>query len=215
MLPPDYVQALSQSLEEIENGECESGLSGWGDHCGYGDRYEVAITESLCPLLKKRGFVTRNERWYDTVAGRCDLVSCLLERTEAWIEAKVYWTVYFNKNGRLVSSRNDEKWDKRIPNLINQCKSRLEPMYKSSGGATKVAGLLIGLEKLNTEVVAPRLYNPTAAKIDGFLRKTMSEYSLPWTIQPLWGASIMRRSTICPQVIVVSRPLLLIPPDTF
>jgi hypothetical protein len=134
---------------------------------------------------------------------------------EVWTEAKVYWTVYFDEHGQLIAAAGSQTWKKRIVHLINQCRSRQEPRYQSSAGATKVAGLLIGLEKLNTGVIAPALYNPSAVEIDGFLHAKMNEYLRPgWSIQPLWGASIMRRSINCPEVIVVSRPLLLVPPDT-
>ena len=55
MLPPEYIQAITDVLKEMEE-ESPYGLRGWARHSGSAGQDEVPITRDVCAGLTRRGF---------------------------------------------------------------------------------------------------------------------------------------------------------------
>ena len=114
---PDYIKTLSAVLKEMDD-ELPIGLRGWRQHVGYtGPHDEVPITQEICRRLTGRGLVSKG-RCYPSSRKSCDVVSSLAGGSTVWIEAKVYWTVYFGDNdpGRTIPklAGGSQTWQARI-----------------------------------------------------------------------------------------------------
>jgi hypothetical protein len=197
---PFLADKLESALREMD-AESPFGLRGWLKHlrskglkAHRGQPDEVAITGSLCDYLTRNG-VASEPRAYGS-GGFCDIVSTLSENREAWIEAKSYYTIYFDDADVSFSSprlcRGSQTWKARIEALASDCSNKLASIANA-------AGLLIGFEVAsNVRPLHPN--NPSPSAIDFFMRGVVKRRLPGWNIFPLsargeWNRTIAQ----CPQ----------------
>ena len=207
---PDYIKTLSAVLKEMDD-ELSSGLRGWPQHLGYSPGHdEVAITREIRRRLKGRGLVSKGRR-YPSFRQSCDIVSNLAGATTIWIEAKVYWTVYFGDNdpGRTIPklAGGSQTWQARIEALVSDCSDKLLKMLPAR---TQVAGLLLGFDR-ESHPIFSRI-NPSTDTIDNFLRCQVHSRLPGWTVCHLSDDNGWRKPDSCrPELTLLTRPMLLVP----
>lgn len=219
MLPSDYVQVLASVLKGMED-ESAFGLRGWLKHLrSQGDKPptasqqdELAITDSLCKRFTSLGFPSRPER-YPHSNEYCDIVSRLPNRNAIWIEAKVYYTVYFDDKDLTYSAPRmaggSHTWNARIRALRDDCVHKLRMLPNSE----HVAGLLIGFETYAATAGAslpPR--NPSMSEVEKAARAALTDELADWQMHLLAeGEGWERVLSQCPAYRFVTRPVLWTP----
>lgn len=203
MLPQDYLDTLTLILNEMEH-ESLYGLRGWKKYVGSSRQDEVVITQELCTRLTKHGFTSMPDKYPESSA-ICDVVSVLANGTRIWIEAKLYYTMFFDDNDLNYenprASYGSGHWKKQIGYLVSDCKSKL---LRSLPNDTLIAGLLLGFEmKLS------RGSNVSSAEVDRFVRSEMNAHLPGWSVHYLFGVDGEQRTLdYCPQHKFVTRPML-------
>ena len=204
MLPPDYVKAIWRALKDMDAAN-PGGLSNW-PNVG-----EVPITDALCRFLTQHGFDSRHQQSYSP--GICDIVSALPGGIEVWIEAKLYWTLYFERGTTLAEAHSGEYYSRKIDALVTDCSTKLAQFARESQGTVEIAGLLIGFEKTCPRRMTLNFRNPQWEDISKHLRNKMKVVLPGWSIVPSDPETFETESTRDNQVINVVRPMLLVPPD--
>ncbi len=177
MMPPEYIEAITAVLKEMEQ-KSPFKLRGWGKYVRAGEQYERAITTGICERLKVHQFNSTPEKPYPNGMGNCDIVFSGTEQPEVWIEAKLYYTFYFDDSDETYSnpkpSYADGYWENQIHKLIaDDCGGKLLTLSPLA----EVAGLLLGFEIQNL--------GPTGKQINRVLRSEMSEHLAGWRIRHL------------------------------
>jgi hypothetical protein len=177
MIPPEYVEAIIAVLKDMEL-ESPFRLRGWGKYVRAGEQYERAITAGVCERLRSLQFNSTPEKPYPNGMGSCDIVFNRPEGPEVWIEAKLYYTYYFDDSDETYSnpkpSYSDGHWQNQIYKLVaDDCRGKLLKMSP----ATEVAGLLLGFEIQNL--------GPSGKQINRAIRSEVSENLSGWRVRHL------------------------------
>lgn len=164
----------------------------------------------ICRRLTGRRLVSQG-RCYPSSQKSCDVVSSLAVGSTVWIEAKVYWTVYFGDNdlGRTIPklAGGSQTWQDRIEALVSDCSDKLLKMLPPR---TQVAGLLLGFDR-ESHPTFSRI-NPSTDTIDSFLQSQISQHLPGWTVCDLSDCGGWRKPDSCrPELNLLTRPMLLVP----
>ena len=84
---------------------------------------ETQNTDVLCQFLTLHGFDSRHQQSYSP--GICDIVSALPGGIEVWIEAKLYWTLWFKNGTTLAEAHSGEHYSRKIEAIVTDCSTKL------------------------------------------------------------------------------------------
>jgi hypothetical protein len=209
MLPQCYIDEITAVLSEMD--QPPGRLRNWPDDGTRAEMVEPLITNALCERLTQRGYKSKPRGYSDEDFGNCDIVMTLPEQEEIWIEAKHYYTVFFDSKTETFSpSKGEGRWKAKIRSLLRDCRDKL---LRWAPPSAHIAGLLLGFE-IKSLPMNVRIYNPSAIEIDEFLQSEMKHYLPGWQYnllsEPNGWPGRMRQH---PEIEVVTRPMLLMPGD--
>lgn len=183
----DFLKALSMGLAEMDR-TLRYGCRGIIRHLKELGRIlpsnqqdEIGLIDRLCALLRENGMSA-----YPNASIVPDIDVRYPGTDKIKIEAKTYWTFYFNdRDTDYCNPRpagGSQTWQRRIRTLVSDCRDKLVPQCAAPN--TSCGGLLIGFE-LRPNTGTTLIGNPSHEAIVSFMRSEV-ERSLPAaTIRPL------------------------------
>ncbi len=204
MLPQDYFDAIRTVLKGMED-ESPFGLRGWKKYTGERGQEEKLITGEVARRLNRPPFRfnSTSEKGYGNNQA-CDVVFSRDDGPEAWLEAKLYYTYFFDDNDCTYSNPKAAYGSGTYPNKIRSICRDCRAKLMSLPTGTEIAGLLLGFEVQNL--------GPPWCDIERKLKSEMSNLIPRWQFQHLSGPDGWTKVIqACPKYRFVTRGILLTP----